>query len=86
MEMREHSSIGVFLIFAGEGYEHLTGMNCESGHDPMIALLALMSLRRPCLIFELIKEIDLCRNGSWNCVNAMIPKQTEFVHGIGLDW
>ncbi|WP_366296279.1 hypothetical protein [Paenibacillus sp. AN1007] len=42
MEMREHSSIGVFLyLLLGKGYEHLTGMNCESGHDPMIALLGI---------------------------------------------
>ncbi|MGQ8875135.1 hypothetical protein [Paenibacillus sp. TSA_86.1] len=42
MEMREHSSIGVFLyLLLGEGYEYLTGMNCESGHDPMIALLGI---------------------------------------------
>jgi hypothetical protein len=42
MEMREHSSIGVFLyLLLGEGYEYLTGMNCESGHDPMIALLGV---------------------------------------------
>lgn len=42
MEMREHSSIGVFLyLLLGEGYEHLTGINCESGHDPMIALLGI---------------------------------------------
>ncbi|PZT53345.1 hypothetical protein [Paenibacillus silvae] len=42
MEMREHSSIGVFLyLLLGEGYEYLTGINCESGHDPMIALLGI---------------------------------------------
>ncbi|UUZ82350.1 hypothetical protein LJK88_49575 [Paenibacillus sp. P26] len=40
MEMREHSSIGVFLYLAlGPGYEYLAGINCESEHDPMIALV-----------------------------------------------
>ncbi|CAM4496286.1 hypothetical protein [Paenibacillus xylanexedens] len=42
MEMREHSSIGVFIyLLLGEGYEYLTGINCESGHDPLIALLGV---------------------------------------------
>lgn len=42
MEMREHSSIGVFLYMVlGEGYEYLAGMNCESGHDPLIALVGV---------------------------------------------
>lgn len=42
MEMREHSSIGVFLyLLLGEGYEHLAGINCESGHDPLIALVGV---------------------------------------------
>lgn len=40
MEMTGHSSIGVFLYLAlGEGYEHLAGVNCETSHDPLIALV-----------------------------------------------
>lgn len=39
MEMLGHSSVGVFIYLAlGRGYEHLAGINCESGHDPIIAL------------------------------------------------
>jgi hypothetical protein len=39
MEMTGHSSIGVFLYLAlGEGYEHLAAPNCETTHDPLIAL------------------------------------------------
>ncbi|MBY9079164.1 hypothetical protein KIH86_24390 [Paenibacillus sp. HN-1] len=39
-EITEHSSIGVFLYLAlGEDYRHLTGVNCETSHDPMIALV-----------------------------------------------
>lgn len=39
MEMLGHSSVGVFVYLAlGRGYEHLAGINCESGHDPIIAL------------------------------------------------
>jgi len=42
MEMREHSSMGVFIYLAlGAGYEHLAGLNCESAHDPMIALVGV---------------------------------------------
>ncbi|PQP81153.1 hypothetical protein C0Q44_22255 [Paenibacillus sp. PCH8] len=42
MEMREHSSMGVFIyLMLGEGYEYLAGINCESGHDPLIALLGV---------------------------------------------
>lgn len=42
MEMLAHSSIGVFLYLAlGKGYEHLTGINCESEHDPLIALVGV---------------------------------------------
>lgn len=40
MEMRDHSSIGVFLFLTlGKGYEYLAAINCESEHDPMIALV-----------------------------------------------
>ncbi len=40
LEMRAHSSIGVFIYLAlGSGYEYLAGINCESGHDPLIALV-----------------------------------------------
>jgi hypothetical protein len=39
MEMTEHSSIGVFLYLAlGDPCRHLTGVNCETSHDPLIAL------------------------------------------------
>lgn len=39
MNMLGHSSMGVFIYLAlGRGYEHLAAINCESGHDPMIAL------------------------------------------------
>lgn len=39
MEMTGHSSIGVFLYLSlGEGYEHLAAPNCETTHDPLIAL------------------------------------------------
>lgn len=39
MEMTGHSSIGVFLYLAlGEKLRHLTGINCETSHDPLIAL------------------------------------------------
>ncbi|KAI7255265.1 hypothetical protein KC345_g11162, partial [Hortaea werneckii] len=39
MEMTGHSSIGVFLYLAlGAGYEHLATPNCETTHDPLIAL------------------------------------------------
>lgn len=39
-EITEHSSIGVFLYLAlGSGYRHLTGINCETSHDPIIALV-----------------------------------------------
>lgn len=42
MEMLAHSSIGVFLFLAlGKGYEHLAGVNCETSHDPMIALVGV---------------------------------------------
>ncbi|AIQ51578.1 hypothetical protein [Paenibacillus sp. FSL R7-0331] len=41
MEMTGHSSIGVFLYLSlGEGYEHLAAPNCETSHDPLIALAA----------------------------------------------
>ncbi|BCG60917.1 hypothetical protein PUR_43420 [Paenibacillus sp. URB8-2] len=41
-EMTEHSSIGVFIYLAlGAGYRHLTGINCETSHDPMIALVGI---------------------------------------------
>ncbi|WP_246061847.1 hypothetical protein [Paenibacillus oralis] len=40
MEMTAHSSLGVFLYLAfGESFKHLAGVNCETGHDPMIALV-----------------------------------------------
>ncbi|MGO4369292.1 hypothetical protein AB4Z21_00580 [Paenibacillus sp. MCAF20] len=39
MEMTAHSSLGVFLYLAlGESCKHLTGVNCETSHDPLIAL------------------------------------------------
>lgn len=39
MEMTGHSSIGVFLYLElGVGYEHLAAPNCETTHDPLIAL------------------------------------------------
>ncbi|UKS25090.1 hypothetical protein LOZ80_26315 [Paenibacillus sp. HWE-109] len=42
MDMRAHSSIGVFIYLAlGEGYEYLADINCESEHDPMIALVGV---------------------------------------------
>ncbi|WP_043111734.1 hypothetical protein [Paenibacillus pasadenensis] len=42
MEMQEHSSIGVFVyLLLGEGYEHLTRVNCETCHDVMIALVGV---------------------------------------------
>ncbi|MCI3922186.1 hypothetical protein MO973_18315 [Paenibacillus sp. TRM 82003] len=42
MDMRAHSSIGVFVYLAlGQGYEHLAGVNCETSHDPMIALVGV---------------------------------------------
>ncbi|MBW4084616.1 hypothetical protein [Paenibacillus sp. S150] len=39
MELTGHSSIGVFLYLAlGEGYEYMAAVNCETSHDPLIAL------------------------------------------------
>lgn len=41
-EITEHSSIGVLLYLAlGSGYRHLTVVNCETSHDPMIALVGV---------------------------------------------
>ncbi|MFS0725334.1 hypothetical protein [Paenibacillus sp. 1P07SE] len=41
-EMTEHSSIGVLLYLAlGPEYSHMTGINCETSHDPMIALVGV---------------------------------------------
>ena len=41
-EITEHSSIGVLLYLAlGQDYSHLTGINCETSHDPMIALVGV---------------------------------------------
>ncbi|WP_020617242.1 hypothetical protein [Paenibacillus daejeonensis] len=41
-EITEHSSIGVLLYLAlGPEYNHLTGINCETSHDPMIALVGV---------------------------------------------
>lgn len=40
MEMTAHSSMGVFLYLAfGERFKHLAGVNCETSHDPIIALV-----------------------------------------------
>lgn len=40
MEMTAHSSIGVFLYLTfGESLKHLAGVNCETSHDPIIALI-----------------------------------------------
>lgn len=40
MEMLAHSSMGVYIYLAlGNGYEYLAAINCESEHDPMIALV-----------------------------------------------
>ncbi|MBB3111637.1 hypothetical protein FHS18_003705 [Paenibacillus phyllosphaerae] len=42
MEMVAHSSLGVFVYLAlGAGYEHMTAVNCESEHDPIIALVGV---------------------------------------------
>ncbi|MGN8769259.1 hypothetical protein ACTNDP_06860 [Paenibacillus barengoltzii] len=42
MEMTAHSSLGVFLYLAfGERFKHLAGVNCETGHDPIIALVGV---------------------------------------------
>ncbi|MDU4696128.1 MAG: hypothetical protein E6Y08_09955 [Paenibacillus sp.] len=42
MEMTAHSSMGVFLYLAfGERLKHLAAVNCETGHDPMIALVGV---------------------------------------------
>lgn len=42
MEMLKHSSLGVYIYLAlGHGYEHLAGINGESGHDPLIALVGV---------------------------------------------
>lgn len=42
MEMTAHSSMGVFFYLAfGERFRHLAGVNCETGHDPMIALVGV---------------------------------------------
>lgn len=42
MEMTAHSSMGVFFYLAfGERLKHLAGVNCETGHDPMIALVGV---------------------------------------------
>ncbi|WP_438446958.1 hypothetical protein [Gorillibacterium sp. sgz5001074] len=39
MEMTGHSSIGVFLyLLFGDSHKHLAGINCETSHDPLIAL------------------------------------------------
>lgn len=41
-EMTEHSSIGVFIYLAlGADYRHLAGVNCETSHDPMIAIVGV---------------------------------------------
>ncbi|WP_141499815.1 hypothetical protein [Paenibacillus luteus] len=42
MEMLAHSSMGVFLyLLLGKGFEHLAAINCESEHDPIIALVGI---------------------------------------------
>lgn len=42
MDMRGHSSIGAFIYLAlGSGYEHLAAPNCETSHDPLIALVGV---------------------------------------------
>ncbi|WP_138752053.1 hypothetical protein [Paenibacillus sinopodophylli] len=42
MEMLGHSSMGVFLyLVLGKGYEYLAAINCESEHDPIIALVGV---------------------------------------------
>ncbi|MNW23636.1 hypothetical protein D3C74_03410 [compost metagenome] len=42
MEMLGHSSMGVFIYLAlGQDYKHLTLPNCETSHDPMIALVGV---------------------------------------------
>ncbi|OBR62960.1 hypothetical protein A7K91_09590 [Paenibacillus oryzae] len=42
MEMTGHSSVGVFLYLAlGDDWRHLTGVNCETSHDPLIALVGV---------------------------------------------
>ncbi|MGN7764378.1 hypothetical protein [Paenibacillus sp. 22594] len=42
MELVGHSSIGVFLYLAlGKGYEYMTAVNCETSHDPLIALVGV---------------------------------------------
>ncbi|WP_379159990.1 hypothetical protein [Paenibacillus sp. sgz5001063] len=42
MEMIGHSSIGVFLYLAlGKNYEYMTPVNCETSHDPLIALVGV---------------------------------------------
>ncbi|MNO24497.1 hypothetical protein D3C76_143200 [compost metagenome] len=42
MELIGHSSIGVFLYLAlGKGYEYMTAVNCETSHDPLIALVGV---------------------------------------------
>ncbi|MBN2982412.1 hypothetical protein JW799_14365 [Cohnella algarum] len=42
MEMKEHSSLGVFLYLAlGESCRHLAVVNCETSHDPLIALVGV---------------------------------------------
>lgn len=41
-EITEHSSIGVLLYLAlGPRYRHLAVVNCETSHDPMIALVGV---------------------------------------------
>lgn len=54
MEMRAHSSMGVFIYLAlGEGYEHLAGLNCESSHDPLIAAVGV---EVPADVFPQLRE------------------------------
>lgn len=42
MDMLAHSSMGVMIYLAfGAGYEHLAGINWETGHDPLIAAVGV---------------------------------------------
>ncbi|GEM_PF-742721 len=68
MEMGKHSSMGVFVYLAlGQGYEHLAAPNCETSHDPIIALVGadvpedvvpqLREHRRDRLVSRLFREL-----------------------------
>lgn len=42
MDMLAHSSMGVMIYLTlGAGYEHLAGINWETGHDPLIAAVGV---------------------------------------------